>query len=87
MHGPLANVRETLLMGPGPSCISPEVYQALALPAIGHLDPVFLGIMDAVKESVLRSAPDWGRWPAKCGVSESWGIPPDLRTSRYSWIG
>jgi alanine-glyoxylate transaminase / serine-glyoxylate transaminase / serine-pyruvate transaminase len=28
-------------MGPGPSCVPPEVYQALARPTIGHLDPRF----------------------------------------------
>lgn len=39
-----------ILMGPGPSDIHPEVLQAMALPTIGHLDPVFVGLMDEIKE-------------------------------------
>lgn len=42
-------IRPTLLMGPGPSCVFDEVYAALAKPSIGHLDPYFITIMDAVK--------------------------------------
>jgi alanine-glyoxylate transaminase/serine-glyoxylate transaminase/serine-pyruvate transaminase len=38
-----------ILMGPGPSDISPEVLAALSRPAIGHLDPLFVGMMDEVK--------------------------------------
>ena len=36
-------------MGPGPSDISPEVLSALSRPVIGHLDPLFVGMMDEVK--------------------------------------
>ncbi len=38
-----------ILMGPGPSDISPYVLQALSRPTIGHLDPLFIGMMDEVK--------------------------------------
>ena len=38
-----------ILMGPGPSDISPEVLSALSRPVIGHLDPLFVGMMDEVK--------------------------------------
>jgi alanine-glyoxylate transaminase/serine-glyoxylate transaminase/serine-pyruvate transaminase len=41
-------------MGPGPSCIAPSVYEALAKPTIGHLDPRFIEIMDSIKE-MLRT--------------------------------
>lgn len=41
--------RRTLL-GPGPSDISPQVLQALSRPTIGHLDPLFVGMMDQVKQ-------------------------------------
>ena len=34
------------LLGPGPSPVNPRVLQSLSLPVIGHLDPVFLRIMD-----------------------------------------
>jgi alanine-glyoxylate transaminase/serine-glyoxylate transaminase/serine-pyruvate transaminase len=45
----LDGIKPTLLMGPGPSCVFDEVYAALAKPTIGHLDPYFIRIMDAVK--------------------------------------
>ncbi len=50
----LNTLRATLLMGPGPSMVAPAVYQAIAKPTIGHLDPVFIGLMDAVQDD-LRS--------------------------------
>ena len=37
---------ERVLMGPGPSDVSVRVLQAMSAPCIGHLDPVFLSIMD-----------------------------------------
>ncbi len=37
------------LMGPGPSDISPEVLSAMSRPTIGHLDPLFAGMMDEIK--------------------------------------
>ncbi len=37
------------LMGPGPSDISPRVLAALARPTIGHLDPLFIELMDEIK--------------------------------------
>ena len=49
MKNRLETLTETLLMGPGPSCVPPEVYTALARPTIGHLDPAFIGIMDDIK--------------------------------------
>lgn len=38
------------LMGPGPSDVSPRVLEALSRPTIGHLDPVFVGMMDETKQ-------------------------------------
>ncbi len=43
------------LMGPGPSDVSPRVLEALSRPTIGHLDPVFVSMMDDMK-SKLRTA-------------------------------
>jgi len=54
MSNPLEKVTETLLMGPGPSCVPPEVYEAIAKPTIGHLDPRFIAIMDQIKELLRR---------------------------------
>jgi alanine-glyoxylate transaminase / serine-glyoxylate transaminase / serine-pyruvate transaminase len=45
----LDGIEDILLMGPGPSCVPPEVYQALSKQTLGHLDPYFLQIMDDLK--------------------------------------
>ncbi|MEE4661228.1 MAG: aminotransferase class V-fold PLP-dependent enzyme, partial [Halieaceae bacterium] len=37
------------LMGPGPSDVNPRISNALARPTIGHLDPVFIELMDELK--------------------------------------
>lgn len=37
------------LMGPGPSDVSPRVLASLARPTIGHLDPLFVSLMDEIK--------------------------------------
>ena len=38
------------LMGPGPSDVHPRVLSAMARPTIGHLDPVFVSMMDDMKQ-------------------------------------
>ncbi|MDT8370132.1 MAG: alanine--glyoxylate aminotransferase family protein [Longimicrobiales bacterium] len=37
-----------LLLGPGPSPVSPRILEAMAAPTLGHLDPQFLALMDDV---------------------------------------
>ena len=44
-----------LLMGPGPSDVSPRVLAALAQPTLGHLDPEFVSLMDRI-QSLLQKA-------------------------------
>jgi len=44
---------ERLLLGPGPSNPYPEVYEAFTRPVIGHLDPVFLTLLDET-QGMLR---------------------------------
>ena len=39
---------QRILMGPGPSSVHPRVLQAMTRPVVGHLDPVFLQMMDDV---------------------------------------
>lgn len=46
----LDQIEDTLLMGPGPSSVPPKVYDAISRQTLGHLDPHFIGIMDAIKE-------------------------------------
>jgi len=49
-----------ILMGPGPSDVSPRVLAALARPTIGHLDPQFQSLMEEIKAALARlfNAPD-----------------------------
>ena len=54
MENQLKGIEEVLLMGPGPSCVPPEVYSALSLKTLGHLDPYFLKIMDGLKEMLQK---------------------------------
>ncbi len=42
-----------LLLGPGPSPVPQRILDALAKPTIGHLDPVFLRLMDEIR-SMLK---------------------------------
>ena len=42
------------LFGPGPTMVDPRVYQALAKPIVGHLDPYFIQVMQDVQE-LLKS--------------------------------
>ncbi len=37
------------LMGPGPSDVNPRILEALGRPTIGHLDPLFVEMMEEVK--------------------------------------
>lgn len=43
------------LMGPGPSDVNPRILEAMSRPTLGHLDPLFVLMMDEMKE-LLRYA-------------------------------
>lgn len=43
-----------LLMGPGPSNVPRAVLEAMSRPLVGHLDPVFVGMMEEIK-TMLRA--------------------------------
>src|SRR5581483_10834341 len=38
-----------LLFGPGPTMVHPRVYEAIARPIVGHLDPFFFEVMEDVQ--------------------------------------
>ncbi len=38
-----------ILMGPGPSDVNPRILEAMSRPTIGHLDPLFVEMMEEVK--------------------------------------
>ena len=46
------DIPQRVLLGPGPSDVPPRVLAALARPTIGHLDPVFLRMMDEIRSSL-----------------------------------
>lgn len=45
---------ERILLGPGPSLISPRVMRALGAPMLSHLDPQFVAIMDDLRDRLSR---------------------------------
>jgi len=45
-------IPQRMLLGPGPSDVPPRVLEALAKPTIGHLDPVFLQLMDDIRTKI-----------------------------------
>ena len=45
---------ERILLGPGPSLISPRVMRAMASPVLSHLDPDFVPLLDDVRASLRR---------------------------------
>ena len=56
MSAPLPRLRppSRLLMGPGPSPVPQRVYEALAQPVVGHLDPYLFGIFDELQALLRR---------------------------------
>ncbi|HKJ98434.1 MAG TPA: alanine--glyoxylate aminotransferase family protein [Desulfotignum sp.] len=52
MKNLLKDIAPVTLMGPGPSCVHPSVLEALSKPTLGHLDPEFIRIMDAIKDQL-----------------------------------
>lgn len=50
-----------LLLGPGPSPVSPRVMQAMTAPPLSHLDPDFVPLLDDVRGRLERvfDAPGW----------------------------
>lgn len=44
------NAPPRLLLGPGPSNAHPRVLQAIGYPQVGHLDPIFIDLMNEVQE-------------------------------------
>jgi len=49
MNSKLDGIEDVLLMGPGPSQVPQEVYNALSKKTLGHMDSYFIGIMEEVK--------------------------------------
>jgi alanine-glyoxylate transaminase/serine-glyoxylate transaminase/serine-pyruvate transaminase len=55
LHFPALEPPRRYLFGPGPSMVHPRVYEALAKPIVGHLDPYFIQVMADVQQ-LLKTA-------------------------------
>lgn len=76
MNNPLAelNPPTRLMLTPGPSCIDPRVYRAMAAPIVGHLDPWFVIMMTNVQELLRRTFQTENRVTFPLSASGSGGI-------------
>src|ERR1700719_2984285 len=63
-----------LMLTPGPSCLSPRVYRALASPLVGHVDPWFTEFMGGVQELLRRSFQTGNHMTFPISASGSGGI-------------
>ena len=71
---PRPQLPRRLLLGPGPSNVHPRVLAALAQPMIGHLDPVFLAILDEVQERLRRLFGTWNSLTLPLSATGSAGM-------------
>jgi len=65
---------ERLMLTPGPSCMDPRVYRAMASPLVGHLDPWFTKMMDDVQVLLRRAFQTQNHLTFPISASGSGGI-------------
>jgi alanine-glyoxylate transaminase/serine-glyoxylate transaminase/serine-pyruvate transaminase len=65
---------QRLMLTPGPSCVDPRVYRAMAAPIVGHMDPWFTQMMDDVQELLRRVFQTENRITFPISASGSGGI-------------
>jgi len=63
-----------LMLTPGPSCIDPRVYRAMAAPMVGHMDPWFMDMMGDVQVLLRRVFQTDNRITYPLSASGSGGI-------------
>ena len=63
-----------LMLTPGPSCVDPRVYRAMATPIVGHLDPWFMEMMGDVQVLLRRVFRTENRVTFPISASGSGGI-------------
>jgi len=63
-----------LMLTPGPSCVDPRVYRAMATPLVGHLDPWFTNMMGDVQVMLRRIFQTENRVTFPISASGSGGI-------------
>src|SRR5467141_4501452 len=76
MSDPMEELRPPtrLMLTPGPSCVSPRVYRAMAAPLVGHVDPWFTEFMSGVQELLRRVFQTGNRTTFPISASGSGGI-------------
>lgn len=65
---------QRLMLTPGPSCMDPRVYRALAAPLVGHVDPWFTEMMSDVQILLRRVFQTQNRITFPISASGSGGI-------------
>jgi alanine-glyoxylate transaminase / serine-glyoxylate transaminase / serine-pyruvate transaminase len=50
----MPHVPDRLLLGPGPSPVEPRVVRAMSAPALSHLDPAMMSMLDAIRARLAR---------------------------------
>ncbi len=65
---------QRLLLTPGPSCLDPRVYRAMAAPLVGHVDPWFTEMMSDVQILLRRVFQTQNRITFPISASGSGGI-------------
>src|ERR1700681_1614812 len=80
MMNPMDELRPPtrLMLTPGPSCLSPRVYRALATPLVGHVDPWFTEFMGGVQELLRRAFQTQNHVTIPISASGSGGIEKDV---------
>ncbi len=63
-----------LMLTPGPSCLDPRVYRAMAAPIVGHMDPWFTDMMGDVQSLLRRVFQTQNRITFPISASGSGGI-------------
>lgn len=53
-YGPLSPPKR-LLMGPGPTMVSPSIYEAMAVPIVSHVDPYFFEVVEDIRKMLQAS--------------------------------
>ena len=70
-----------LMMTPGPCSIDPQVYRALAMPIVGHLDPWFRGCMEETQVLMRQLFQTENRITFPLSASGSGGIEASVLNS------
>jgi len=65
---------QRLMLTPGPSCVDPRVYRAMAAPIVGHMDPWFTNMMEDVQALLRRVFRTQNRITFPLSASGSGGI-------------